>query len=421
MYKGGRTVSMMEVLLFIAFTAFAEASNMKQISLKCTLAMSAAAGAVNASLADRCTAATFTNLGVFGAEVLDIGANPVHDFSTTSDYGQSYSGLNFCNVTVTYTHPGRGDTINVFAALPLKDWNGRFQGRGGGGFIMGYNASILAPATAQGFAIASSDGGHTSTVQSAESWALNSPGNVNLNLLEDYAYTALSDLTLFGKQLTERFFEQAPTYSYWAGCSTGGRQGLMLAQRYPNLYDGILALAPAINMDQFVVAMYYVQHVMDRMRYYPFPCELEAFTQAAVNACDELDGLKDGVISLPGICEFDPETLVGNMFECEGEEKKFSKEGARVAKAFWVSVHSHMCHCLALTIDRMARSSPPVQTSGIGTGSTEAHPSSYRTSALGLGRQDAPTQALARVTASHPPWPMNTSDSSSKKIRPTLQ
>lgn len=111
----------------------------------------------------------------------------------------------------------------------------------------------------------------------------------------------------------------------------------MFAQRYPDLYDGILALAPAIGLDQFVIAEYYPQHVMDRMGYYPLPCEMEAITTAAIKACDAMDGVEDGVLSLPSLCEFDPHTLVGKEFDCEGRKGKFTKEGAIIAKAFWVS------------------------------------------------------------------------------------
>ena len=80
---------------------------------------------------------------------------------------------------------------------------------------------------------------------SAENWALTSPGNVNWVLLQDFASIALDDMTNLAKAVVEEFYGTAPKYSYWNGCSTGGRQGLMHAQRYPKSYDGILAVAPA--------------------------------------------------------------------------------------------------------------------------------------------------------------------------------
>ena len=74
-----------------------------------------------------------------------------------------------------------------------------------------------------------------------------SPGNVNQYLLLDFASVALNDMTVLGKTVTKSYYGIPPKYSYWNGCSTGGRQGLMMAQQYPEQYDGILAACPAIN------------------------------------------------------------------------------------------------------------------------------------------------------------------------------
>lgn len=190
-----------------------------------------------------------------------------------------------------------------------------------------------------GYSAASTDGGHdssTANTASPANWALLSPGNVNLPLLQDFAAVALADMTLLGKAVTESFYGHKPEYSYWTGCSTGGRQGLMLAQRYPELYDGIVALAPAINWDTFLVTEYWPQQVMNRLGVYPPPCELQAFTKAAIAACDGLDGLEDGIITDPNVCDFDPFSIVGRTFSCEdNEERNFTSDGATVADAAW--------------------------------------------------------------------------------------
>ena len=113
------------------------------------------------------------------------------------------------------------------------------------------NVGALSPALALGYAGANTDAGHTffgdpmTAALSAENWALTSPGNVNWVLLQDFASIALDDMTNLAKAVVEKFYGKAPKYSYWNGCSTGGRQGLMQAQRYPKNYDGILAAAPA--------------------------------------------------------------------------------------------------------------------------------------------------------------------------------
>lgn len=112
----------------------------------------------------------------------------------------------------------------------------------------------------------------------------------------------------------------------------------MMAQRYPNLYDGILALAPAINWDVMVPSLYWPQQVMNRLGVYPPQCELNAYTSAAVSACDGLDGLEDGIITNADACTFDPFYKVGQSFDCDGEDGIFTSEGAAVAQAAWTGM-----------------------------------------------------------------------------------
>jgi pimeloyl-ACP methyl ester carboxylesterase len=183
------------------------------------------------------------------------------------------------------------------------------------------------------------DGGHALN-QSDASWALASPGDVNYYLLQDFAAVSLSDMTLLGKAVTESYYGKKPDYSYYFGCSTGGRQGLMIAQRYPELYDGIVANAPAIAWDLVVPAAYWPQQVMNRLGVYPPQCEFAAFTAAAIAACDELDGLKDGIITDADACTFDPSSIVGQSFACEGKNSSFTSEGATVVQAAWTGITS---------------------------------------------------------------------------------
>lgn len=166
--------------------------------------------------------------------------------------------LNFCNVTVTYTHPSWHDSINVNVILPIETWNGCFAAGGGGVFATGGGdvaEFLMMPIMASGFATATTDGGHSSDVLGPEcsdpSWALSSPGNVNWPLLVDFASVALHDTATIGKAVQEAFYGTPPAYSYFFGGSTGGRQGHMLAQRYPLDYDGIVALFPAVNWVKF--------------------------------------------------------------------------------------------------------------------------------------------------------------------------
>lgn len=280
--------------------------------------------AAGASTVSNCAASALPTPSAFGASVLTVDAvEATMEFTSTS----------FCNVTLTYTHPGQNDLIKVWLGLPSA-WNGRFQGVGGGGWVTGFPSEMV-PAISQGYAAVSTNGGHDGLGQSTDSWALLSPGNVDLNALQNFASVALNDMTVLGKQLTEAYYTKAISKSYWSGCSTGGRQGLMMAQRYPDAYDGILAQAPGINWAEFIPAMFWPQWIMHQMGYFPPQCELDAITAAAVSTCDEYDGPKDGVIGLPGLCDFDPSTVVGHPYACGNITGTISDEAAEIAKATW--------------------------------------------------------------------------------------
>ena len=155
-----------------------------------------------------------------------------------------------CRVEATVTHPPAGDKVKIYVALPLRGWNGRFQGRGGGGFSGGGPESLASPAR-EGYAAAATNTGHDG---GSGSFALDGNGRLNWMLIRDNAYLGVHEMTVVSKVLIEAFYGRGPRYSYFNGCSTGGRQGLMEAQRYPADYHGILAGAPAINWTKLHVA-----------------------------------------------------------------------------------------------------------------------------------------------------------------------
>ena len=249
--------------------------------------------------------------------------------------------FDFCNVTVTYTHPGWHDTVTLITYLP-EDWNGRFIALGGAGMAAGGEALLhllptITPLLKQKFAISTTDGGHPSDLDAAVDvnppWVFTSPGNIDLPMLVNFASRSLHDMAVLGKALVRAGYGAAPEYSYFFGGSTGGQQGHMLAQRYPDDFDGIVAAKPAINWDKFFFSNVVAKLTMDVARQYPSPCELDALSTAAVEACDELDGVKDGIISRPGLCTFDPRTLAGKAFDCHGVTSTFSNISTEVAHA----------------------------------------------------------------------------------------
>src|SRR5215470_920834 len=213
----------------------------------------------------------------------------------------------FCRVTAVTTHPPAGDRVRIWIGLPTSGWNSRFEGLGGGGFSGG-NPNAVAGPVAQGYAAGSTDTGHEG---GSGSFALDANGRLNWLLIRDNAYLGIHEMTITGKALVEAYYGRPAQHAYFNGCSTGGRQGLSEAQRYPADYDGILSGAPAINWTRLHVEQMWGHVVMKQLDNYVPPCKFAAAQAAAVAACDAADGVKDGVIENPRACKFDPKQLVG--------------------------------------------------------------------------------------------------------------
>ncbi|KAI1396498.1 feruloyl esterase B [Hypoxylon fuscum] len=215
----------------------------------------------------------------------------------------SSGGVEVCDINVYVTHGDAGDYVRIQTYLPLKGYNGRYQGLGGGGMMAGYfNLSGTAGA---GFATGSTDAGRPNATGDDDTWA------DNAQLLTNFAYLSIHEMTVVGKALAKEFYGRPVQYSYWNGCSNGGRQGYQAVQRYPTDYDGVLANAPAINWDRFAVSELYPYLVEVEGNEFPSLCVWEAMTSAAVDACDHIDGGKDNVINLPFKCHFDATSTIG--------------------------------------------------------------------------------------------------------------
>ena len=195
--------------------------------------------------------------------------------------------------------------------LPLEGWNGKYQGVGNGGMAGSVSYGALANAVRRGFAAASTDTGHASSgVPFDASWASGRP-----DLVADFGHRSLHLTTAAGKRLTELFYGREPSYSYYVGCSKGGQQGLMEAQRYPEDFDGILAGNPANDWTRFYAGAhlwYSLALLRDEASWIP-PAKVQLLGDAVNEACDALDGVEDGVLDDPRRCDFDPVEL-----QCEG-------------------------------------------------------------------------------------------------------
>ena len=232
-----------------------------------------------------------------------------------------------CRVTASVTHPPAADKVRVFVALPENSWNGRFRGTGGGGFWGGTEMSLRSPVS-KGYVTAATDTGHQG---GSGSFALNANGRLNWQDIRNNAYLGIHDMTVVGKALTLAFYGKAARYSYFVGSSTAGRQGLMEAQRFPDDYDGILSGCPAVSWPRMIPAMFWPQEVMHRAQNFVPKSKLERATAAAVSACDELDGVVDGVIADPNRCTYDPKGLIGSQVE----GSTFTEADANVLRRIW--------------------------------------------------------------------------------------
>jgi len=230
----------------------------------------------------------------------------------------------FCRV-VAVTAP----SIRFEVWLPLVSWNGKFEGVGNGGLAGVISDRAMAGALRRGYATASTDTGHINGPAGA-AWAIERP-----DLIADFGYRGLHLTTVNGKDITRAFYGKAAKYSYYYGCSKGGQQGLMEAQRFPEDYDGIVAGDPANNWTRFYAGghlWFSIATLKDRESY--IPQEKIPFLANAVNAaCDAKDGIVDGVLNDPRTCKFDPAVL-----QCkEGEDPKtcFTEKQVQTIKDIW--------------------------------------------------------------------------------------
>jgi tannase/feruloyl esterase len=210
----------------------------------------------------------------------------------------------FCRVQIT-SSPTSDSSIGIEVWLP-ENWNGKYLQSGNGGFAGTVPYSLLGFAIQRGYAAAGTDDGHADPVNTDASWALGHPQKII-----DFGFRALKETTDKAKAVIKAFAGNGPQYSYFAGCSDGGREALMEGQRYPDDFDGIVVGDPANNqvglLSQFI---WDSQALLATAASYIPPAKLPAITNAALAACDAADGVQDGVINKPRQCHFNPDQLL---------------------------------------------------------------------------------------------------------------
>ncbi len=250
----------------------------------------------------------------------------------------STTSVSYCLVKVLVPQ-----AVNIWVALPVGNaWNGRWQSVGGG--VYAGAANVPTDAVLEGYAAATTDTGHSTNALSG-AFGMLKPGEPNVELQKDFATRSLHLMAVLGKQLVKQFYGKEPEYSYWNGCSTGGRQGLRMAQDNPEDYNGILAGAPAIHWDRFQGAMLWYPLVQQRDNGGPIgggdrnvmPGKYRLATDQAVAACDVLDGVKDGLLSDPRKCSYlaSKDTSI-TLPSCSATEAKCLTPGeAKAIDAMW--------------------------------------------------------------------------------------
>ena len=217
--------------------------------------------------------------------------------------------LGFCQV-IGEIKPRPDSDLKFEMWLPTAGWNGKFQQVGNGGFAGSIPRLSLIQPLFSGYAAVATDDGHAGEVTEAK-WSSGHPEKIL-----DFGYRAVHDVSAVAKEIIHAFYGKEPAHSYFAGCSDGGREALMAAQRYPEDFDGIVAGAPGNFWTSLMITGVWNEQALhkDPASYVP-AAKLPAIQSAALAACDALDGLKDGIVDDPRQCHFDPATI-----QCKGDD-----------------------------------------------------------------------------------------------------
>ncbi len=210
----------------------------------------------------------------------------------------------FCRVAGVIK-PTSDSDIHFEVWMPASDWNGKYLGVGNGGFAGEIDFQAMGRNLARGYATAATDTGHQADSVDA-TWAYKHPEKVI-----DFGYRGLHETTEKAKAVIRAFYGRGPQHSYFDSCSDGGREALMEAQRFPEDFDGILAGAPANYWTHMLAAGINVTKTLyGNPAGYISTTRIPAIAAATLAACDAGDGVKDGVINDPPLCNFNPSKLL---------------------------------------------------------------------------------------------------------------
>lgn len=300
---------------------------MKSSILPILASLLASGAYATSSLADVCTSSyvrqAMPSNGTIEGIIVNLSsvtANPVYNASSSGQEFFPDATFDYCNVTVSYSHDGLQDNVNLYYWLPSpSSFQNRYLATGGGGFAINSGTGSLPGGIIYGAVAGSTDGGFGSFNNELTDVILYANGTLNYDALYMFGYRAIGEQTMIGKELAKNFYKtDEKIYTYYQGCSEGGRDGWSQVQKYPELYDGVIPGAPALRYGQQQVN-HLTPNVMEQtMDYYPPPCELSKIVNATIEACDKLDGLEDGVVSRTDLCmlHFNVNSTIGMPYYC---------------------------------------------------------------------------------------------------------
>lgn len=211
----------------------------------------------------------------------------------------------FCRVQAEI-RPSRDSRIKMEVWMPASEWNGKFEQVGNGGLGGSINLFVLAGVLRNGFVAAATDDGHQGAPTDG-SWAMGHPEKV-----KDFGYRAVHQTDVKAKKIIEAFYQKKPRYSYFNGCSEGGREALMEAQRFPGDFNGILAGAPAHYWTSLMAAFDWNAQALNTTGTFIPDAKRRLIQRAAVASCGRQDRVSDNFIQDPEHCSFDPSMLLCN-------------------------------------------------------------------------------------------------------------
>lgn len=284
--------------------------------------LGAAGRAVAQDACERLTAAKIPNTTITLAQTVAAGTfNGPPVPKSGGELSLLYKSLPaFCRV-VAEAKPTSDSDIKLEVWLPVSGWNGKLQGIGVGGFAGQIDIVQLATTVKAGYAATATDTGHTGSSPLDAGWAMGHPEKII-----DYGYRGIHEMTRVAKTVIAAYYSKPPEHSFFAGCSNGGRQGLIEAQRYPEDYDGILAGAPDTDFTAMLATFAHDTQLltMNSASFIP-PAKIPTIAAAVNAACDEMDGVRDGILNDPRQCHFDPATI-----QCKAEDSDKCLTAAQV-------------------------------------------------------------------------------------------